>query len=137
MRLGAVRLRLDWESGLMGHLDGRRAPNGNAKAGKGRQTFTHNDIPLILRHVIRKRISGYTTLQRFKHNSLIITEKRRGSESNVRLESVRRQCDGITVVSIPVTYLFPVAEHYLDCSDCVMLWSPGGEDDQSISRVIW
>jgi len=22
-------------------------------------------------------------------------------------------------------------------SDCVMLWSPGGEDDQGISKVIW
>jgi hypothetical protein len=22
-------------------------------------------------------------------------------------------------------------------SDCVMLWSPGDEDDQGISRVIW
>jgi hypothetical protein len=31
-------------------------------------TPTLNNIPLILHHVIRKLIFGYTALERFKHN---------------------------------------------------------------------
>jgi hypothetical protein len=40
-------------------------------------TPTLSNIPLILRHVILNRISGYTALERFKHNSFIINEKMR------------------------------------------------------------
>jgi len=43
---------------------------------------------------------------------------------------------GVAVVYTRLKILSPLTSHS-GGSDCVMLWSPGGEDDQGISGVIW